>query len=671
MSGPLRGRHALLLCSAVMNGWRISCSHSFVLPQKIRYSRRKMTCQYSPASFGSRENDHGRALHFPSHRQRISDKVAPVNLYSSSTLASSLLDELNDSQKQAVTQPLQSITRVVAGPGAGKTRVLTSRIAWILQETTIGNSFGSFNEEFSKRPYPPRVLAVTFTKKAAGEMQSRLNNLLTLIETLEKCQQVQTENINQTHQSTVHREKEVPSGMERVTLGTFHSICSKILRWYGDHLKYLPFTKGSNLDGSFTILDQSEQLRVVKDCMKKVGVGSSATEGKEQIKPNQVLQQISNIKSNDMGIPSSSDDTEKENQSKSMKRLQSVTRQVYPLYCDMLLKNNAVDFDDLLLFTRDLITYNSTIQTELQKRWEFILVDEFQDTSSVQLDLVSKLANKSLFVVGDQDQSIYSWRGANMEGMIDGMNKKFEDVRTLYLMENYRSTQNIVKAAQKIIGASNYESSLTHRKKMIPMRGSGATPRIISCADSDAEAEKVIKIIQDMITDGILSAEKGSTVAILYRTNAQSRVIEEECVRKNLRYLVRGNVGTFYTRREIQDCLCFMKFIYNGRDLSSFLRCAKTPSRGIGDVAMKEFLVYCKSNDLSLLDGLLSLSADDTTYEPKSYLSSRALKNFREFSTLFRTVVEAKDNDSMKIGVLLSKVIDTFKVRDNCHACCS
>lgn len=635
------------------------CSHSYVL---------------SPIPFNRPYKPNNKLIN--KHHHRVYSYVTTSKRIFSSSSDNGILKDLNDSQRKAVTQPLDSIIRVVAGPGAGKTRVLTSRIAWLLQETLPGNQ-NQNGSNYSQRPYPPRVLAVTFTKKAAGEMRTRLDHLLTQIETLNECKKV-TEDIAMkrvpqnvqigTDNLDKDKDKGIPRGMERVTLGTFHSLCSKILRWYGEQLKHLPFAKGGNLDGSFTILDQADQLKIVKECMKKVGISSSKSDDKrqQQIKPNQILQCISNLKSNDIGVPPI-EESGNENQSAAAKRLQTATRQIYPMYCNILLKNNAVDFDDLLLYTRDLITSNSTIQSELQRRWDFILVDEFQDTSIVQLDLVSKLVSKSLFVVGDQDQSIYSWRGASIEGMTDGMNEKFQEVRTLYLMENYRSTKNIVKAAQKVIGASNFNgnnygsSDDTYRKKMIPMRGTGTLPRILACSDSDAEAEKIVTIIQEMLSDGHLSADQGSTVGILYRTNAQSRVIEEACVRKNIRYLVRGNVGTFYTRREIQDCLCFMKFLFNGRDLSSFLRCAKTPSRGIGNIAMKEFMEYSKSNDLSLLDALLSLTNESPEYKAETFLSNRALKSFRQFSAQFRTIFESKDD--LKVGDLLSKVIYAFKVR--------
>ena len=456
-----------------------------------------------------------------------------------------ILDGLNDSQRAAVTMPHNSLVRVVAGPGAGKTKVLTSRIAWLLNNdgTSPVRTMDTRREESSRTEFLPRILAVTFTKKAAGEMEQRLRMLLERMQATDEVPAYVRGNDDEVPEASL------PKGMNRVTLGTFHSVCSRILRRYGDQLNRLPSVrcyKNSCLDSSFTILDQSEQIRVVKECMKRTGVATTtssqqAADSSSTIKPGDILHHISNMKANDMDRSSYANEGLKpKNQSPKMKRLLNLSREIYPLYCSNLFARNALDFDDLLLLSRDLISSNSTVLSELQKRWSFVLIDEFQDTSNVQLDLVSKLVNKSLFIVGDQDQSIYSWRGASIEGMMNdrifGSERKTA-VHTLYLTENYRCTQNIVKAAQKVIMVNDFNEPSTSksRRETKSMREAGTMPRILACADSDAEALKVVSTIQQMISEQKLIAERGDTAAILYRTNAQSRVIEEACVRENLR----------------------------------------------------------------------------------------------------------------------------------------
>lgn len=352
----------------------------------------------------------------------------------------SLLKELNPSQIKAVTQPLNSITRVIAGPGSGKTRVLTSRIAYILNNDRRNN-----------------VLAVTFTKKAAAEMERRVFEI-------------------------------IGEATPRVNLGTFHSICTRILRYNGQHLSKLPsvvsdMSKSYNetlLDGGFTIIDQSEQLRFTKELLNAKDID---LKNNKDVKPLSIVNAMGRIKG---------ELAEGKNPFETRKReapVNKIAKTIYFDFREQLLSNNCLDFDDLIYLARELLLNNKNVRERLQSFWTHILVDEFQDTSVSQMDIVKLLSKDSLLVVGDADQSIYSWRGATPTSLMD-FGKQFDSVETVHLMENYRSTANIVKAAQMIISNSGEVSGADKlRQQMIPKRGSGVAPRIIACADGKAEGE--------------------------------------------------------------------------------------------------------------------------------------------------------------------------------------
>ena len=391
--------------------------------------------------------------------------------------------------------------------------------------------------------------------------------------------------------------------ISRVSLGTFHSICSKILRWNGDELDALPSIQhyrpkdqdGPMIDGSFAIIDQSEQLRIIKQCLSDAGIELKGARGQQDIRPITIVNAVGQLKSDDAMNVDGRDSEERPGSIKMTDKVRRIAEEVYPRYRRSLLSQNSVDFDDLILYTRELMKTNEGVRERMSRRWTHILVDEFQDTSEVQLELVQLLTRDSLLIVGDGDQSIYSWRGAHAESMSDFVHKFDTDdkkVDTVYLMENYRSTTNIVKAAQKVI---NHDSSNTAnqaiRQDMKPMRGKGPSPRVLACADAKAEASFVVKEILKMNEEGTLGSS--SSLALIYRTNAQSRALEEACVEHNLKYLMRGSAGTFYSRAEIKDCLCFLKWIYNGKDKSAMYRAMKTPSRGLGDVSLNEFDAYC------------------------------------------------------------------------------
>ncbi|EED93495.1 UVRD/Rep like helicase [Thalassiosira pseudonana CCMP1335] len=557
---------------------------------------------------------------------------------------SSIITEgLNPSQMEATLRPRYSITRVIAGPGAGKTKVLTCRIAHLLLSCESEGA-GHANGIHSSYLYREGILAVTFTKKAAMEMERRLTELVA----------------TSTQQLPV----------EQTTVGTFHSVCSKILRKN-------QFVQ--TLDGSFNILDQSDQLRILKDVLKEhhIELKSSSAGGggrNDDIRPITVLNAISlmNTELAILSTPHNSIKKDDEDSSKKMSRkVRQIVTQIRVPFQKVKYSQNSVDFDDLILLTRELLLNHPEVREILHRRWRHILVDEFQDTSQVQLDLVRLLTTNSLFVVGDGDQSIYSWRGASPESMSD-FEVAFHDqmhVKSVYLMENYRSTTNIVKAAQKVISTSDGHRGSQNK-------------------DSDASAQDtkfVVTSVNSMIESGDLTPS--STVAMIYRTNAQSRLIEEACVEQNLRYVVRGSSGTFYKRAEIQDCMCFLKIMYNGRDRSAWARAVKAPSRGIGDTSLEEFFRYCDaitdkyteiSNDGSSpptpMDVMMSLARSNSGEEkdigmlipPKDFLSTRSLNRFIPFASSLYSLREKAKVQS--VNEFLLSVIDDLMLKTHFDA---
>ena len=682
-----------------------------------------------------------------------------------------ITDQLNAAQREATLRPRYSITRVIAGPGAGKTKVLTCRIAHLLlDETTTTPSANKHGEG---------ILAVTFTKKSAMEMEQRLTELLSSARILMQQQELDVtmpkKYIAGEEGGEISREL-----MRRTTtMGTFHSVCSKILRQFGKELGNLPSVRntlgltknalgatiaqegrmqtttastsgeeedvvGSNsnncfiqtLDGSFNILDQPDQLRLLKDICQKRNIelksptpSSSGSRGNE-IRPITVLNAISilNTKEATKGMTTGEEDKDIV-YTRMGNKVRKIATEIQLPYQRAKYSQNSVDFDDLLLLTRELLLHHPEIREHLHRRWRHVLVDEFQDTSHVQLDLVRLLTTNSLFVVGDGDQSIYSWRGASPESMSDfemvfhnrphgwedlvnhphdetlsqyieriGAGQDHEEnstsltVKSVYLMENYRSTTNIVKAAQRIISSSEKKGSEsplssssaqdTIRRDMKPMRGTGPTPRVLACKDSKAEANFVVTTVNSMIESGVITP--ASTVAFIHRTNAQSRLLEEACVEHNLRYVVRGSAGTFYRRTEIQDCMSFLKIMYNPRDRTAWARAVKAPSRGIGDTSLNEFFRYCdavtekcvemnsNTDDIPTpLDVLISFAPAERSnpssimmlVSPKDILSTRSINRFIPFASSLRSL--RRKAEEQTVSNFLLTIVEDLDLRSH------
>jgi DNA helicase-2/ATP-dependent DNA helicase PcrA len=693
------------------------------------------------------------------------EEFGSIKSSSSSFSSTMLLRDLNPSQIEAVTQPLRVqqqhddpsttsmvVTRVIAGPGSGKTKVLTTRIGYLLQEDPYG-----------------KVLAVTFTRKAAGEMKERLERLLR--EQQQFKEEEEEDNKKMTDDDLTNNndddddddetirmdrygqiiEQEFaaspgnidvegstnPKGLERVELGTFHSICAKILRYNGDSLRDLPSVQRDmsqarpvymerqqqpprdigdgeesetespsmelahpqiNLNGQYVIADQSEQIRILKECLTEQEIDLKASD----IKPIQILTTIGKMKEMFAQGQDPFVDQRKNGGGGGAGQTMRMARRIYYPYREKLLTNNAVDFDDLILMTRELLTEDIELRERLHKRWPHVLVDEYQDTSKIQMDLIKLLTSSSLFVVGDADQSIYSWRGAHV-GSLEEVKIEFESygkVRTVFLKENYRSTSNIVKAAEKVI-SYNQRPKMTNspqkddgggdnkgnteddlRRSMIPQRDAGPSPRVIACEDERAEASFVVDTILNMTKQEDIIP--GDTVAMLYRTNAQSRYLEEACVQKNLPYVIRGGAGGFYKRAEIKDCLCFLRWIHNGNDEGAILRAMKTPSKGIGEKTYEEFKSYCETVQTyvrqyyplnerpSPLDVLISMTNNEDekdyvlpngTPEPIDSMSKRALNNFLKFSSKMREIRFKAYSEP--VDKLLFFIIEELKLMDH------
>jgi len=416
------------------------------------------------------------------------------------------LSHLNERQLQAVTAGLGQVL-VLAGPGSGKTRVLTERIAYLVRDLGV-------------EPY--RILAVTFTNKAAREMSSRVENIL-----------------------------DDPSATRDIWLGTFHSVCCRLLR---REAAYLPF------NSNFVIFDADDQESLVKRILKELNISDKT------YRPAAIHAAISAAKNN-MVQP--------QNHPTRSYRDEVVVR-VYERYQALLTDSNAVDFDDLLLYAVRLMEEHPFVREKYSQRFEHVLVDEFQDTNAVQYELLKHVASyhQNIFVVGDEDQSIYRWRGADYRNVLR-FEQDYPACTKILLEQNYRSTQTVLDAARSVIDRNPNRT----RKHLFSDRGQGEKILLHEAADDHAEAAFVVDNIQQLIKS---RTAKGSDFAVMYRTNAQSRLLEEAFLHAGLPYRLVG-AQRFYGRREVKDMIAFLRLVSNPRDEVSLARVINVPPRGIGD----------------------------------------------------------------------------------------
>ncbi|HUG52369.1 MAG TPA: UvrD-helicase domain-containing protein [Vicinamibacteria bacterium] len=432
-----------------------------------------------------------------------------------------LLSALNPAQREAVTTT-EGPLLVLAGAGTGKTRVITTRIAYLL----------------SRGVAPAAVLAVTFTNKAAGEMRERLAGL-------------------------------VGRRAREITVGTFHAFCARVLREHGRLL---------GLPGTFTICDASDQLSAVKSAMRELRVHETT------MHPSLLVARLSLAK-NRMETP------EGFLAAGSGGRDQLVGS-VWQRYRELLARTRTLDFDDLLLETVRLLRDHQPVRDHYRKRYRHVLVDEYQDTNHPQYEIVRLIGggHRNVCVVGDDDQSIYGWRGADVRKIL-GFHHDFEGAKVVRLQTNYRSTRPILAAANKVIA----QNASRHEKALVSARGAGEPVRFVRSSDEAGEAQFVVRQIRDLLRAG---EARPRDFAILCRTQVQFRPFEGELRAGGLPYVVAGGMS-FFDRKEVRDVVAYLKLAVNPRDETALLRIINTPARGVGKASIDRVLAFATDHGIS------------------------------------------------------------------------
>ena len=483
-------------------------------------------------------------------------------------------DTLNPMQREAVLTT-EGPLLVLAGAGSGKTRALTHRVAYLIEEKGVK---------------PWNILAITFTNKAAGEMRDRVNSL-------------------------------VEYGADSVWVSTFHSLCVRILRRFIENIGYTT---------DFSIYDSDDTKTLMKQIFKDLEVNTKV------LKERGVLGVISSAK-NEMISPEEFMLSAKAEGDSRLKRI----AELYMEYQKRLKKNNALDFDDLIMLTVQLFRENPEVLAYYQERFQFIMVDEYQDTNTVQFRFVSLLAAKyrNLCVVGDDDQSIYKFRGANIENILS-FEHVFPDAKVIKLEQNYRSTQNILNAANEVIANNQGRKA----KRLWTENPEGDLIDLRQFQSGFEEAEYVAgEITRGVRTEG----KKYRDYAILYRTNAQSRLFEEKLLLANVPYKIVGGVN-FYARREIKDLLAYLRVIENPEDDLAVLRIINVPRRGIGAATINKVQDWEAEQGIRFYDALL-----EAEYVPGLMRSLNKIKSF----TSFLQVLRAKA-DYLSVKELLNEIIE-------------
>ena len=495
-------------------------------------------------------------------------------------------DSLNAMQQEAVFHT-EGPVLILAGAGSGKTRVLTHRIAYLIEEKGIN---------------PWNIMAITFTNKAAQEMRERVDQI-------------------------------VGFGSESIWVSTFHSSCVRMLRRYIDRLGY---------DNNFTIYDTDDQKTVIKEICKRLNIDT------KQFKERTLMAAISSAK-DELVSPA---EYKLQASTASGYGAQTIAR-VYEAYQKQLRQNNALDFDDLIVKTVELFQSCPDVLDYYQERFRYIMVDEYQDTNTVQFELIHLLASKyrNLCVVGDDDQSIYKFRGANIKNILD-FEHVFDDTKVIKLEQNYRSTGNILNAANAVIRNN-------HGRKEKTLWTENEDGNMIQFRQFDSayeEAEYVVGDIRRHVNKELCSYKDN---AVLYRTNAQSRMFEERFVRDSIPYKVIGGVN-FYARREIKDLLAYLKTIDNGRDDLAVRRIVNVPKRGIGLTSINRVQEYASSRECSFYDALRAVDLIPNIGRGQAKLES------------FVAMIEHFKNDTEDMSVLelLEEVIkETGYIDALIHEC--
>ncbi len=491
-----------------------------------------------------------------------------------------ILAELNPAQQKAV-ETVEGPLLILAGPGSGKTRVITHRIAYLVKVCGIN---------------PYRIMAVTFTNKAAKEMRERLEKLL--------------------GQTT-----------EALTLGTFHAICARILRQEG---------KAIGLNPQFTIYDDDDQISLIKQSIQEVGLDP------KQYTPKAVQSAISYAKSHLL-----SPEAYRE---QARRHFDEVVFRIYERYQQLLNQSQTVDFDDLLMKTVVLFKNYSEILAKYQSRYLHILVDEFQDTNTTQYELIKLLAGKhrNVCVVGDPDQSIYSWRYADVRNILS-FEKDYPDTSLAMLEDNYRSTQTILDVATQLISANKNRKP----KELRTENEKGLPVSLIETYSEAEEAQYVVGEIDRLVNEEHCLPED---IAIMYRVNAQSRALEEAFIRHGMAYRIVGGTR-FYQRREVKDIIAYLRVIYNTVDNVSLMRIINIPGRGIGPRTMTELSAYARAENISLYQSLESAVEKDSPH-----LASKAVQSITGFLSLMKDLVSK--GKEQKVFEALGSRRDTLRLED-------
>ena len=481
-----------------------------------------------------------------------------------------IIEELNNKQREAVLN-CDGPCLVIAGAGSGKTKVLTHKIAYLMQEKGV-------------RPW--NILAITFTNKAANEMKERVENLV----------------------------GEVAKDM---WIGTFHSICVRILRRYIDRIGFT---------SSFIIFDSSDQRTLVKQCLKQLNIDDKF------LNDRSALSEISNAK-NEMLTPENY-----KNKVEGDERRETIAK-VYDLYQKRLRENNAIDFDDIINYTIDILSSNEDVLEYYSEKFNYVLVDEYQDTNKAQFTLIAILAARhgNITVVGDNDQGIYSFRGADITNILN-FEKDFPGTQIIKLEQNYRCTQNILDAANAVI--KNNETK--YEKKLWTENGKGEMISIYRGNDEYDEANFIVENINRLRREEYMTY---SDFSVLYRMNSQSRSIEDILRRENIPYKIIGGLK-FYERKEIKDIIAYLRLIQNPADNLSLTRIINEPKRGIGKTSMDAVELAAITKETSMYE-IIKNAAD--------YNMNRVYLNSREFVA---TIEELRENkDKMKISDLVKETL--------------
>lgn len=486
-----------------------------------------------------------------------------------------LLKDINPEQKRAV-ETTEGPLLILAGAGSGKTKTLTHRIAYLVA---------------NQKATPESILAVTFTNKAAKEMRERVARLMG---------------------------HNPDNRLFLPFLGTFHSICVRILRRDGEHI---------GIPSNFVIFDENDRLAAVKQAMKSLFIDEKS------FPPRAVASLISSAK-NELVAPA-------DYQTLGSGPLHKATVQTYPVYENILRNNSALDFDDLIGRTVKLLATNKEIRTKWQNQFSHIMIDEYQDTNSAQYKLIKLLTNNkhNIAVVGDDWQSIYSWRGADFRNILN-FEKDYPKATIIKLEQNYRSTKPILDAAHAVITKNQQRSD----KKLWTQSDSGMPVQVLQVNSESAEGETIIRRVKTSVD---LGARRYQDFAVLYRTNAQSRAIEESFIRYGLPYRIVGG-QRFYDRKEIKDIMAYLRLIYQPQDKVSFERIVNVPTRGIGTKSLEKFYGLAENQ---------SLTIDQALGQVRSFsdLTAKVQKGLMELNDLITGLRQIADETPLP--VLLDSLI--------------